>query len=174
VRLREILDTIPTLAWCNLPDGSHDFVNQQKFAAIYHPQQRILITLSPSPNGVAADGPRASGPELLAEKLRKIRSTFGLSQTDLNKSFGVEEGIPYTRISDYELGKNDPLFYWNMHASLACISRQSLMIFWSSPQALLSTSPEINLIRSVSCDPGSLRRPSLNSIRLRMTARFSP
>jgi PAS domain-containing protein len=24
-----ILDTIPTLAWCNLPDGSNDFVNQR-------------------------------------------------------------------------------------------------------------------------------------------------
>ena len=29
VRLRKILDTIPTLAWCNLPDGSNDFVNQR-------------------------------------------------------------------------------------------------------------------------------------------------
>jgi len=24
-----LLDTIPTLAWCNLPDGSNDFVNQR-------------------------------------------------------------------------------------------------------------------------------------------------
>jgi formate hydrogenlyase transcriptional activator len=29
VRLRKILDTIPTLAWCNLPDGSNDFFNQR-------------------------------------------------------------------------------------------------------------------------------------------------
>src|SRR5258708_17852243 len=28
-RLRKILDTIPTLAWCNLSDGSNDFVNQR-------------------------------------------------------------------------------------------------------------------------------------------------
>jgi formate hydrogenlyase transcriptional activator len=28
-RLRKIVDTIPTLAWCNLPDGSNDFVNQR-------------------------------------------------------------------------------------------------------------------------------------------------
>ncbi len=28
-RLRKILDTIPTLAWCNLADGSNDFVNQR-------------------------------------------------------------------------------------------------------------------------------------------------
>ena len=28
-RLRKILDTIPTLAWCNLADGSNDFVNRR-------------------------------------------------------------------------------------------------------------------------------------------------
>ena len=47
-------------------------------------------------------------PERLAEKLRKIRITLGLSQTELHKSLGVEEDIPHTRISDYELGKNEP------------------------------------------------------------------
>lgn len=47
-------------------------------------------------------------PERLAEKLRRIRNTLGLSQTELHKSLGVEEDIPYTRISDYELGKNEP------------------------------------------------------------------
>ena len=47
-------------------------------------------------------------PERLAQKLRKIRNTLGLSQTELHKSLGVEEDIPYTRISDYELGKNEP------------------------------------------------------------------
>ena len=47
-------------------------------------------------------------PERLAEKLRKIRNALGLSQTELHKSLGVEEDIPYTRISDYELGKNEP------------------------------------------------------------------
>ena len=47
-------------------------------------------------------------PERLAEKLRKIRTALGLSQTELHKSLGVEDEIPYTRISDYELGKNEP------------------------------------------------------------------
>src|SRR5262245_14532864 len=28
-RLRRIIDTIPTLAWCNLPDGSNEFLNQR-------------------------------------------------------------------------------------------------------------------------------------------------
>src|ERR1700686_1218738 len=27
--LRRIIDTIPSLAWCNLPDGSHEFLNQR-------------------------------------------------------------------------------------------------------------------------------------------------
>lgn len=27
--LRKIIDTIPTLAWCNLADGSNEFVNQR-------------------------------------------------------------------------------------------------------------------------------------------------
>jgi transcriptional regulator with XRE-family HTH domain len=47
-------------------------------------------------------------PEGLAEKLRRIRTTLGLSQTELHKSLGVEEDIPYTRVSDYELGKDEP------------------------------------------------------------------
>ncbi len=28
-RLRDIIDTIPALAWCNLPDGSNEFVNKR-------------------------------------------------------------------------------------------------------------------------------------------------
>src|SRR5580692_11587280 len=28
-RLRKIIDTIPSLAWCNLPDGSNEFLNQR-------------------------------------------------------------------------------------------------------------------------------------------------
>ena len=47
-------------------------------------------------------------PQRLAEKLRTIRNALGLSQTELHKSLGVEEDIPYTRILDYELGKNEP------------------------------------------------------------------
>src|SRR5687768_5436852 len=47
-------------------------------------------------------------PERLAEKLRQVRTNLGLSQTELHKRLGVEEDIPYTRISDYELDKNEP------------------------------------------------------------------
>src|ERR1700739_4377605 len=28
-QLRRIIDAIPTLAWCNLPDGSNEFLNQR-------------------------------------------------------------------------------------------------------------------------------------------------
>lgn len=28
-QLRRIIDTIPVLAWCNLPDGSNEFLNQR-------------------------------------------------------------------------------------------------------------------------------------------------
>ncbi len=28
-QLRRIIDTIPTLAWCNLPDGSNEFLNKR-------------------------------------------------------------------------------------------------------------------------------------------------
>jgi PAS domain-containing protein len=29
VILRQVIDTIPTLAWCNLPDGPNEFVNKR-------------------------------------------------------------------------------------------------------------------------------------------------
>ena len=47
-------------------------------------------------------------PERLAEKLRQIRLTFGLSQTEMLKRLGAEEMIAYHRISEYELGKREP------------------------------------------------------------------
>jgi len=47
-------------------------------------------------------------PQRLAEKFRQIRDTLGLSQTELHRRLRVEDEIPYTRISDYELNKNEP------------------------------------------------------------------
>ncbi len=47
-------------------------------------------------------------PKRLAEKLLQIRVVLGLSQQELHRRLGVEEQFPYTRISDYELGKNEP------------------------------------------------------------------
>ena len=47
-------------------------------------------------------------PRRLANKLRQIRDTLGLSQSQLHRQLRVESEIPYTRISDYELDKNEP------------------------------------------------------------------
>lgn len=47
-------------------------------------------------------------PRRLAEKLLQVRQALGLSQTALVKELRVAEEIPYNRISDYELNKNEP------------------------------------------------------------------
>jgi transcriptional regulator with XRE-family HTH domain len=47
-------------------------------------------------------------PERLAEKLRQIRLALGMSQSEMHKHLGVEDSIMFKRISDYELGKNEP------------------------------------------------------------------
>jgi transcriptional regulator with XRE-family HTH domain len=47
-------------------------------------------------------------PRRLAEKLRQIRLELGFSQTDMHRRLETEEKILYTRISDYELDKNEP------------------------------------------------------------------
>jgi transcriptional regulator with XRE-family HTH domain len=63
----------------------------------------------------------------LAEKLLQIRSALGLSQTELWKRLGVEDQIPYTRISDYELDKSEPtLMILLQYARLAGVSMDVL------------------------------------------------
>jgi transcriptional regulator with XRE-family HTH domain len=47
-------------------------------------------------------------PMRLAEKLFLIRTRLGFSQKELHRHLRVEDEIPYTRISDYELDKNEP------------------------------------------------------------------
>jgi transcriptional regulator with XRE-family HTH domain len=47
-------------------------------------------------------------PERLADKLLQIRTTLGLSQSEMLRRLGAEEQIDYTTISKYELGKNEP------------------------------------------------------------------
>jgi transcriptional regulator with XRE-family HTH domain len=47
-------------------------------------------------------------PERLAEKLLQVRNALELSQTEVLKRLGVENLITYHRISEYELGKNEP------------------------------------------------------------------
>jgi transcriptional regulator with XRE-family HTH domain len=47
-------------------------------------------------------------PQRLAEKLRDVRLALELSQSELLRKLGAEDLITYHRISDYELGKNEP------------------------------------------------------------------
>lgn len=47
-------------------------------------------------------------PQRLAGKLRIVRLALGLSQSEMLRRLGVEDLITYHRISDYELGKNEP------------------------------------------------------------------
>lgn len=47
-------------------------------------------------------------PDRLAEKLLTIRSALGLSQTEMLRRLGFADVIDYKRISEYELGRNEP------------------------------------------------------------------
>ena len=46
--------------------------------------------------------------ERLAEKLLQVRLALGLSQSEMLKRLGFEDALDYKRISEYELGKNEP------------------------------------------------------------------
>ena len=48
-------------------------------------------------------------PKRLAEKLRQIRVTLNLSQTEMHRRLEVEELIAYTQLSKYESGLREPL-----------------------------------------------------------------
>ena len=47
-------------------------------------------------------------PSRLAEKLLQIRLALGLSQSEMLRRLGFEDALDYKRISEYELGKNEP------------------------------------------------------------------
>ena len=47
----------------------------------------------------------------LAEKLRQIRTAFGLSQNELLRHLGLEEELYRTNISSYESGEREPHLY---------------------------------------------------------------
>ena len=47
-------------------------------------------------------------PTRLAEKLLQIRNALGLSQSEMYRRLGVEDLIPYTRISRFELDQLEP------------------------------------------------------------------
>ena len=46
--------------------------------------------------------------ERLAEKLLQIRQALGFSQSEMMRRLGFEGILDYKRISEYELGKNEP------------------------------------------------------------------
>ena len=47
-------------------------------------------------------------PARLAEKLFKIRTSLGLSQSEMLRRLAFEELIDYRRISEFELGEAEP------------------------------------------------------------------
>src|ERR1044072_9407806 len=47
-------------------------------------------------------------PRRLAEKLLQIRNSLGLSQSEMYRRLGVEDLMPYTRISRFELDQLEP------------------------------------------------------------------
>jgi transcriptional regulator with XRE-family HTH domain len=67
-------------------------------------------------------------PERLAEKLLQIRNALELSQPQMLKRLGVENLITYHRISEYELGKNEPpLMILLQYARIAGIHMEVLV-----------------------------------------------
>jgi transcriptional regulator with XRE-family HTH domain len=47
-------------------------------------------------------------PTRLGEKLRRIRLSFGLSQSEMLRRLDAEDSIVYSQISGYELGQREP------------------------------------------------------------------
>jgi transcriptional regulator with XRE-family HTH domain len=79
----------------------------------------------------------------LAEKLLQIRNALGLSQTEMLKRLGFEDQIDYKRISEYELGKNEPpLAVLLMYARVAGICMDVLIDDQSDLPAKLPSKPK--------------------------------
>lgn len=66
-------------------------------------------------------------PKRLAEKLLQIRNALGLSQAELWRQLGVEDEIPFKRISNYELDQNEPpLTVLLQYARVAGVNMEAL------------------------------------------------
>jgi transcriptional regulator with XRE-family HTH domain len=66
-------------------------------------------------------------PERLGEKLRQIRLTLGLSQSEMLRRLDAEDIITYHQISGYESGKREPsLLILLQYARVAGISMEVL------------------------------------------------
>jgi transcriptional regulator with XRE-family HTH domain len=67
-------------------------------------------------------------PERLAEKLLQIRTSLGLSQSELLRRLEVEDAISYKKISDYERGEREPsLLILLQYARVANVSTDVLI-----------------------------------------------
>ncbi|HYO62707.1 MAG TPA: helix-turn-helix domain-containing protein [Pyrinomonadaceae bacterium] len=66
--------------------------------------------------------------ERLHEKLAHIRNALGLSQSELLRRLELEEVIDYKRISEYELGNNEPpLLVLLRYARVAGVHMEALV-----------------------------------------------
>jgi|ERR1044071_5149875 transcriptional regulator with XRE-family HTH domain len=67
-------------------------------------------------------------PERLGEKLRQIRLSLGLSQTELLRRLDAEHLIAYSQISGYETGQREPsLLILLRYARLAAVPTEVLI-----------------------------------------------
>lgn len=67
-------------------------------------------------------------PERLAEKLRQVRLSLGVSQTEIVRRLDAEDLIAYSQISEYETGRREPsLIILLRYARLACVPTEVLI-----------------------------------------------
>jgi transcriptional regulator with XRE-family HTH domain len=67
-------------------------------------------------------------PSRLAEKLLQVRTSLGLSQTQIWRQLGLDDFLPYTVISGYERGGREPsLEVVLKYARLAGVSMETLV-----------------------------------------------
>lgn len=88
-------------------------------------------------------------PERLAEKLVQIRNALGLSQSEMYRRLSLEDSIDYKRISEYELGNNEPpLPVILQYARVAGVHMEALVDDeLDLPKKLPDTSPHATIKR---------------------------
>ena len=96
-------------------------------------------------------------PRRLAEKLRHIRLSLGLSQTEMLQQLGLEESMHYSRISEYEKGNREPnLITLLEYARVAGVHLESIVDDHADLPAKL---------------PGTVKFPSIQPTRPRKRSR---
>jgi transcriptional regulator with XRE-family HTH domain len=67
-------------------------------------------------------------PERLPEKLRQVRISLGLSQTELLRRLDAEDLLAYSQISEFETGRREPsLLVLLRYARLAAVPTEVLI-----------------------------------------------